>query len=345
MSKRFGACFLVCCLVAVSEAALYDIAPIAHDGKTQSIAQTLVSGVSHRTGVNIDFSNLNSWDEEFDSSNETPSFDLASLAGMSAGTEVTVVGIGWDLNLEVQGFSWFSEAVIKMGDDLTLPPLFLVPGEGDDFGSPPASMNYSSGGVISLSDNGLPDLVLTDGVVELELYERFDDVPDAIDATYLAGSTLTFDLLMAGISGDFNADGVYDCLDVDPLVAEIVNGTNSPTFDLTGDGLVDQVDLSSWLAEAGAAELPSGNPFLPADMNLDGFVDGNDFIIWNENRFTPAAAFCFGDVNADGFVDGTDFIVWNEFRFMSSDQVVAVPEPGFGPLGLWLVLLATRRRR
>lgn len=80
-------------------------------------------------------------------------------------------------------------------------------------------------------------------------------------------------------------------------------------------------------------------------MNLDGFVDGNDFIIWNENRFTPAAAFCFGDVNADGFVDGTDFIVWNEFRFMSSDQVVAVPEPGFGPLGLWLVLLATRRRR
>jgi hypothetical protein len=340
----FGTCILVCWLVAVSEAALDDRAPIAPEGKTSAVVRDVVPVISHRTGINVDFSNFNSWDDEFDASNEQPSFDLASLAGMSAGTEITVVGLGWNLNLEVQGFSWFSEAVIKIGDDLSNPLLFLQPGQGDDFGSP-TPMNYNSGGIVSLGDSGLPDLVLTDGVVELELYELLDDLPDAIDATYLAGSVLTFDLLMTGVSGDFNGDGDYSCLDVDALVGEIVAGTNSPTYDVTGDGLVDQLDLSAWLVEAGAAELPSMNPYLPADMDLDGVVDAEDFIVWNENRFTEIAAFCSGDVTADGVVDGNDFIRWNDYRFMSSGDVAAVPEPACGLAWLVMFLLAAGRRR
>ena len=55
------------------------------------------------------------------------------------------------------------------------------------------------------------------------------------------------------------------------------------------------------------------------DANLDGFVDGLDFIEWNANKFTPVAEWCAGDFNADGFVDGLDFIIWNANKFQSSD--------------------------
>lgn len=50
--------------------------------------------------------------------------------------------------------------------------------------------------------------------------------------------------------GDFNDDNVYDCQDIDAMVAEIAAGTNRAMFDLSGDGLVDLVDRDLWLAEA-----------------------------------------------------------------------------------------------
>ncbi|MEM8679052.1 MAG: hypothetical protein AAGF97_06855 [Planctomycetota bacterium] len=145
--------------------------------------------------------------------------------------------------------------------------------------------------------------------------------------------------LPVGVDGDLNDDGNYDCLDVDALVAEIVASTNDALFDLTGDGSVDGSDLEAWLAEAGAVNLPSGNPYLPGDATLDGNVDGQDFVDWNSNKFTSTAAWCGGDFNADGAVDGQDFVIWNSNKFQSSDGFVTVPEPtarGF-VVGLLLV--------
>ena len=127
------------------------------------------------------------------------------------------------------------------------------------------------------------------------------------------------------LSGDFDGDGDYACADVNALSVEIAAGSNSPSFDLTGDGLVDGDDLTAWLAEAGAAELASGNPYLQADANLDGVVDGSDFIAWNASKFTAGSPYCDGDYNADGVVDGSDFLVWNANKFTSADA--AVPEP------------------
>lgn len=342
MTRLFCAVSLlwVCWGSTVGEAALFETAPTPHDGKAKTFPQTLKSGISLRTAVNVDFSNYNGWDEEFDSSNEIPSFDISSLAGMTAGTPVTVVGIGWNVDLQVQNFSWFSESVIKMGDDLATPSLFLQPGIGDDFDAP-TPMNYSSGGIVSLSANGLPDMILTDGVAEFEIYELFDDAVNAIDIRYLAGSTITFDLLMTGVSGDFDGDGDYGCADVDRLVAEIVNGTNSPDFDLTGDGAVNQDDLTAWLAEAGAAENASGNPYLPGDANLSGVVDFLDFNIWAANRFTDQPAWCLGDFNASGVVDFLDFNIWASYRFQSS----FVPEPSSLALLLLGVVTGLGRRR
>jgi hypothetical protein len=126
---------------------------------------------------------------------------------------------------------------------------------------------------------------------------------------------------------DFNSDGILDCIDIDSLVAEIVAGTNTSTFDLTRDGVVDTADLYEWRVQGGAANLQSGNPYLVGDANLDGAVGGEDFIAWNDHKFTSVAAWCSGDFNADGTVNGQDFDLWNDNKFTSSDGVSAVPEP------------------
>jgi hypothetical protein len=104
---------------------------------------------------------------------------------------------------------------------------------------------------------------------------------------------------------------------------------------MNGDGTLSSVDVDAWLTQAGTRNLTSGNSFLVGDGNLDGTVDGADFVIWNANKFTSTAAWCGGDFNVDGFVDGADFVWWNANKFMSSG-IPAVPEP---TCGLWLIVL------
>jgi hypothetical protein len=134
---------------------------------------------------------------------------------------------------------------------------------------------------------------------------------------------------VTGTPADFNRNGQLDCPDADALVVEIVSGNNSTEFDLTDDGIVNRDDLASWLDLAGAANLASGNAYLPGDANLDGVVDGVDFGSWRENRFASVAAWCAGDFNADSAVDAADFNIWNEHRFMASlgAAAAAVNEP------------------
>ena len=141
---------------------------------------------------------------------------------------------------------------------------------------------------------------------------------------------------MTGPDGDFDDNGFYECADVDALVVEIVAGTNNADFDLTGDTFVNGDDLDAWLAEAGdvGGLTASGNPVLKGDANLDGSVDGGDFLTWNTNKFQPIAAWCSGDFDASGSVDGGDFLLWNTFKFQNADGVSSVPEPASG---LWLL--------
>ncbi len=152
------------------------------------------------------------------------------------------------------------------------------------------------------------------------------------------------DVFNNSFAGDFDNDGLFSCNDIDALVGEVATGSSDPQFDLDGSGAVDVDDVSSWLAIAGGANLPSGNAFNPGDANLDGDVNGADFLIWQGNNFSEASGWCQGDFSADGFVNGTDFLVWNDFKFTSAD-VSAVPEPVL----MWLLPLfgigLLRRRR
>ena len=142
--------------------------------------------------------------------------------------------------------------------------------------------------------------------------------------------------------GDFDGNGDYECSDINALVALIAVGTYDGEFDLNSDTQINGTDLDIWLTIAGNRNLASGNPYLPGDANLDGVVDGTDFIAWNTHKFTQEAAWCAGDFNADGFVDGADFIVWNEHKFTSSDGVNLVPEPGAIVLSAIALLLGSK---
>ena len=143
------------------------------------------------------------------------------------------------------------------------------------------------------------------------------------------------------VAVDLNHDGLINCLDVNGLVMVIVSGTNELLYDLTGDGQVDADDLDEWLIQAGSVNLLSGNPYLLGDANLDGVVDGMDFLVWNRNKFNSTPAWCSGDFNADGVVDGIDFLEWNQRKFTSSDGATAVPEPDMSLVQIvWIVSFA-----
>lgn len=126
--------------------------------------------------ITIDISGVNSWDLQLDASNEI----LGQLIGASA----HITGIGWDVNLSTVGLSWLSEATMNFED-----ALFLTVGNGDDA---PGTASYSSGGILDLTSLTTPlDFFLSaDGILDIEFFESFDDVADAIDSTFGNGSTI-----------------------------------------------------------------------------------------------------------------------------------------------------------
>lgn len=169
---------------------------------------------------------------------------------------------------------------------------------------------------------------------------QWDNAPD-----------LRYDILMSPaprLDGDFNNDGAYRCDDIDALTDAIASGASPVAFDLTGDDRVDLNDLHAWLAEAGQQNLPSGQPYIVGDANLDGAVDGSDFNFWNGYKFTQDTAWCHGNFSADAVIDGADFALWNSHKFTSANGRL-VPEP-VGTLGIaglvgWVTWLRSRTPR
>ena len=130
---------------------------------------------------------------------------------------------------------------------------------------------------------------------------------------------------------DIDGDNDVDPVDASLLSMEIATGgTNLAVYDFNDDGQIGLPDLHKWLDLAGEVNLGSGISYLPADADLSGVVDGEDFIIWNAYKFTGlgngggGGLWDSGDFNADGFVNDRDFIIWNNYKFQSS-SAVALP--------------------
>lgn len=114
-----------------------------------------------------------SWDEEGDLDNFADSINL--------GVGSIVTGVGWDVTITTVGASWLSEAVVSFADGSNTPGLYLTPGFAN---GAPGSMAFSSGGIVDLTDNSIPDINLTSGNLDLEFFESFDDNIDGIDADW-----------------------------------------------------------------------------------------------------------------------------------------------------------------
>ncbi len=129
---------------------------------------------------------------------------------------------------------------------------------------------------------------------------------------------------------DFNHDGMVDVADVDALVAEIVAGSNGGVFDLSGDEIVDGVDLTKWLTLA-ATHNDLTEPYLFGDTNLDGTVNSSDLNNLAINWRQSAAFWSAGDFNADGSVNATDLndlaLNWRRSITSAKFNEASVPEP------------------
>ncbi|MEM8680471.1 MAG: galactose oxidase-like domain-containing protein, partial [Planctomycetota bacterium] len=154
-----------------------------------------------------------------------------------------------------------------------------------------------------------------------------------------------FDVILGDFTGPAGVpDGVWDCFDINALTTAIASQSNNVVFDMTGDGQLTMADITDpvlgWLAIAGGEGpgTPGGQPYLIGDADLNGVVDGQDFILWNNHKFTSTSEWCAGDFNADGVVDGQDFIAWNNNKFSSSGAMARVPEP---LMSGWIAALVT----
>lgn len=148
--------------------------PFLATGLTDYTVDTAGTATSSLT---LDISGFNSWDLGGSPNNE--------ILSVFIGNGAIITGISWDVNLSTFNGSWASEAILGFEGQIN-----LTPGVADDF--PVTNVNYNSGGVIDISDAGLPNITVgADGVLDIEFSESFDDVAGEIDATWLAGSTVT----------------------------------------------------------------------------------------------------------------------------------------------------------
>ncbi len=138
--------------------------------------------------IGLNFAGSNSWDALGDPDNDVIIFNVATLMSLPSGTPVTITAIGWNVTIDTVGTSWISEARIYIDEPATTGGVFMAPGVGADA---PGIASFSSGGQILLSSLSIPNLVLPNGMLRLELYESFDDVANAIDANWMSTVFIT----------------------------------------------------------------------------------------------------------------------------------------------------------
>jgi alpha-amylase len=147
--------------------------------------------------------------------------------------------------------------------------------------------------------------------------------------------------------GDLNSSGTTDSADIAALYANFNNW--SWLMDLNVDGLVNRDDVETLVTEVFRTQ--------PGDFNVDGSIDGADYVLWRKGLASGSTNYMGGDANFDGTVDAADFAAWSSrFGFIRQPLMAGgggagyavVPEPATLPmiaLGLWMIGVANRQRK
>jgi hypothetical protein len=174
------------------------------------------------------------------------------------------------------------------------------------------------------------------GELDMELFGSGSTPGVHFDKLAISGTAELGGVLKVGISGSW-APQLGDMFQV------LSAGTLIGMFDQV---LVPSLFEKSWLVRyVGNAVTLEVVAAQSADFNHDGFVDGGDLDVWQQN-FGPSAG---ADANGDGVTDGADYLVWQKqlgTQMGSMQAAGAVPEPAsFILLGLAAVAGGMFRHR
>ena len=216
--------------------------------------------------------------------------------------------------------------------------------------------------------------VAADGVIvadegsELKLLASFDNRSTQKAGFHLEAATVRFSgfyagggiqqLEVAGVNLGASTDGYLDNFAFGTLVIEAAKLQLVDDFDNQQDGPNNEAAYVDWLVLNTGAAIDfnslnlyfrnGGGPkqLFHGDANLDGCVDGLDYVTWSNNYLT-GDTWGEGDCNGDGVADGLDYVLWsNNYRQGSPSLPGPVPEPGVvSLLTLGCVALVRRRRQ
>jgi hypothetical protein len=139
---------------------------------------------------------------------------------------------------------------------------------------------------------------------------EFVDVANPDLASWSEGANWRSSLRINGspgtgaLDGDVSQDGIVDVFDVDAMLREIRGMTNSPTFDLTDDGNVNQADLDLLVHDFLGTTV--------GDSDLDGRVDRFDVVRLARYFGSTVDSWAKSDFNGDGLVDFVDLELLRE---------------------------------
>ncbi|BBO31159.1 hypothetical protein [Lacipirellula parvula] len=185
---------------------------------------------------------------------------------------------------------------------------------------------------------------------------NFDGVLDLVDLDVVGANYYTASPTAnkTWATGDFaSVDPLYATTAVD---ANIVNLVDLQLFADTWLNVLDQPITKTQLTSRGyvgqflddVLDVFGFNTALAGDFDLNGVVDGADFLAWQRQFGTNVTPGTGADADGDGLVDGDDLAVWqgNFGATAAAPVAAAVPEPSALLLGTLAVAgVAGLRRR
>ncbi|WP_428308084.1 hypothetical protein [Lacipirellula sp.] len=185
---------------------------------------------------------------------------------------------------------------------------------------------------------------------------NFDGVLDLVDLDVVGANYYTASPTAnkTWTSGDFaSVDPLYAANAVD---ANIVNLVDLQLFADTWLNVLDQPITKTQLTSRGyvgqflddVLNVFGFSAGLAGDFDLNGVVDGADFLAWQQQFGTSVTPGTGADADGDGLVDGDDLAIWqgNFGAIAAAPVAAAVPEPSALLLGTLAVAgVAGLRRR